>query len=255
VGFRGATLTPSASTTNSSCQAPLTLALVRGSVRPMQGLRWVAMIAPWLMLVACGGSASHSPGPDGDVSGKGDASATAPRGQGAASIHFNTSPMDLCHPGAHWANAPFVAAGGQLVSGIDQPRTKLLDGEDGGVVQCRVTQDGTGYDVEGTLSAPAKDAMGQTVLSTVIDLGTSITEDQSDASGRLDVVDDKTQAHYGATDCTFSVKPSAAGEQLGIAPGRIWGHVSCLHLSDPFDATGATCQADQGYFILENCEQ
>jgi hypothetical protein len=176
-----------------------------------------------------------------------------PAAQGAASIHFGKTATDLCNPGIHVANAPYLRQGGQVVTGTASPAYKLVDGQDGGQVTCRVAPSGGGYSVSGSLASPAQNAAGMTLQSTIIDISIpSIAENQSGAKGSLTVNDDKTQSTYqsGQDGCVFSV----SGQQLGIAPGRIWASVTCAHLSDPLNGSGATCSAD-GYFVLENCSQ
>jgi hypothetical protein len=180
-----------------------------------------------------------------------------PAGQGAASIHFNKTNEDLCNPGIHWANAPYLAQGGEVVTATTSPASKLIDGQDGAQVSCRVAPSGGGFSVSGSLTGPATSQQGMSLQSTFIDISIpAIAENQAGAKGTLSVTDDKTLQPYGSgpDGCTFSVSP-AAGEQLAIAAGRIWVKVSCDHMSEPGNASGATCNVDRGYVVLENCSQ
>lgn len=178
-----------------------------------------------------------------------------PAAQGAISLHLATPNSGLiCSPGPHWANVPDDPKKPPQTSG-DVGGKRAVDGEGGMAVQCKVQQSGDTYTVTATLESPASDLTGRTVDNTSINLSVKIKEGQDDAKGSVRVFDDKTQAVYGSTDCTYSVSPNDGASQLAIHPGRAWGQVTCRNLTDPSNASTPSCDVDRAFFVIENCQQ
>jgi len=181
-----------------------------------------------------------------------------PAAQGAASLHVTvstTAPAPFCLPGAHWVNVPSSTQGGQQTTASSKGAL-AVDGEAQMTVECSVKTSGSEFDVSATLKSPATSQNGGLTNPTIVLLTTTIAPDQSDAIGTLSVQDDPSVTTYTSRDCAFSVHPAAAGDQLGIAPGRIWASVKCPTLRDEQSSnTSDVCQIESGYFVLETCTQ
>jgi hypothetical protein len=181
----------------------------------------------------------------------GAAGAAAPPAQGAVAIAFaNLDPPatgsgPTC-PVVHTATAPILVAGNVRVSST-QTGTRAVDGVDGSTVSCSVVSNGGGaYAVFAQIHAEQGTA-AVTISINELTIGVG----QSDVEGTLDVQDDVTQNAYRAPatePCRFSVE----GASFGVAPGKIWGSVTCPAIVDPASAAGDSCKAT-GYFIFENC--
>jgi len=181
--------------------------------------------------------------------------AVHPASQAVVSLHvaqLGSGSNLSCTPGPHWASVPYNPLGGQQVSATSAG-ARALDGENGMTVKCTVAPAGDKFKVTANLVSPAVNA-GNTLTPTTIVFSTTIGAGEEGAPGRLEQQnDDKTEASYRADACSFSVKPGP-GERLQIEPGRVWGSFTCTKLSDPGDP-GSGCRVDQGYFVLENCDE
>jgi hypothetical protein len=164
----------------------------------------------------------------------------------------------------HWVNVPFVKTGGQQTT----TRSKggiAVDNQDQMSVSCTVKDNGGSFAVNAVLKSPAVDPVtGNPVNPTNVVIDTSIATDQS-AAGSITVLDQTTATTFSSADpttgaaaptCMFSVHPLATGDQLAIAPGRIWASVNCPSFRDPGSSNlKETCSITTGYVVLENCGQ
>jgi len=117
-------------------------------------------------------------------------------------------------------------------------------------VQCSVSGSSDGYSV--TLAAN-DNANGTTTIT-----GQATSQGSTSLSGTF--VTTVTGTLYDGTDCSLTFKfennplPSGAA---GIAPGLIWGHVSCPMAVAEGQAQGsgaATCDVESD-LLFENCSQ
>jgi hypothetical protein len=160
----------------------------------------------------------------------------------------------ICSPGPHWANVPDDPKKPPQTNG-ESGGKRAVDGEGGMGVSCTVRQVGDTYTVTASLKSPAHDLMGNSVDVTSLDINVKIKEGQDDAKGNVLLFDDRTQVQYRSSDCTYSVKPGDGASQLAIHPGRAWGQISCNNLTDPSNASTPSCDVDQAFFVIENCQQ
>ena len=180
-----------------------------------------------------------------------------PASQGAMSIHFNNPQgagpnAPKCPPGPHWTNAPVSANPAQQTTEFARG-TEALDGEGGNTVTCKVAPAGGRFAVSGEVSSSGTSSRGDLTADITVDV--TIGAGESDVVGSLAISDDKTaQARYQSNACKFSVAPTN-GSGLGVAPGRVWGSVTCDLISDPRNAGGEACIVDKGFFVFENCTQ
>lgn len=126
---------------------------------------------------------------------------------------------------------------------------------DGGAtpVNCSVKASGGGFAFSGTI----KD-QNHNILFDVS--GTATPNADSTAALSLSSPDTALNA-FGGT-CTISVTKTDAQPSLSVAPGRIWGSITCTAITQPGTVPVKTCALsdfDQskagGYFVFENCEQ
>jgi hypothetical protein len=158
-------------------------------------------------------------------------------------------------PGPHWVNIPFATQGGQQMTASSRAGV-AVDGDGQMAVQCSITSAGSQFAVTASMESPATTESGGPLDATYVQLRTTIATDQADAPGTVSLQDDQSGTTYAAQDCTFSVHPAAADDQLGVAPGRIWASVVCHTLRDEQSSNQSdVCQIDTGYFALENCAQ
>jgi hypothetical protein len=131
-----------------------------------------------------------------------------------------------------------------------------VDGDGQMAVECSVKSAGSEFAVTASMASPATTESGAPLDATYVQLRTTIAPDQGDAPGTLSLQDDPSGTTYAAQDCTFSVHPAVADDQLGVAPGKIWASVVCHTLRDEQSSNPSdVCQIDTGYFALENCAQ
>jgi hypothetical protein len=131
-----------------------------------------------------------------------------------------------------------------------------VDGDGQIVVECSITSAGSQFVVTASMVSPATTETGGPLNPTYVQLRTTIAPDQADAPGTVSLQDDQSGTTYAGQDCTFSVHPEAAGDQLGVSPGRIWASVVCHTVRDEQSSNQSdVCQIDTGYFALENCAQ
>ena len=179
-----------------------------------------------------------------------------PAAQGAASIDLGPPSIDAAGLGAkcsnqHWINVPYNANTKGYVTSASSAPSRAIDGENGATVACSVKQSGASYAVNGSLFSSANNGM--------VEISFQITPGQ-DATGVLTVSDADTVSSYtldsarvGSSKCTVSVTP-AAGEGLGIAPGRVWAKVWCTDLAI-YGSPGSICSVPNSYVVLENCDK
>jgi hypothetical protein len=191
----------------------------------------------------------------------------SPSAHAALSVYFagvaNPTPGVACPVSPHWMNVPHAAAGGQHTSATTKGDI-AVDGEAQMAIECTVKDIGDRFQVHAILSSPASDRLdGAPSLPTVVTINTFIPADQS-IQGSIILKDDKTLAPYVSTNadgtpdltCTFSVHPLSPGDQLAIAPGRIWASVQCPTVRDPGSPNvNEVCSVAAGFFVLENCSQ
>jgi hypothetical protein len=209
------------------------------------------------ILVCCAAAACA---PSKGSAGNGGTSAPHPDGpaaQASVSLHLiaTTTPGSLCLPGAHWVNIPFATLGGQQMTASSRAGV-AVDGNGQMAVECSVVSAGSQFAVTANLESPATTESGSPLNPTYVQLRTTIAADQADATGTVSLQDDQSGTTYAAQDCTFSVHPAAAGDQLGVAPGQIWASVVCHTVRDEQSSNQSdVCQIESGYFALENCAQ
>ena len=176
----------------------------------------------------------------------------APPAQGSASIRLDppSAPGALCGF-QHWINVPYDPTRTGPTTTASSSLGKAIDGMNGETVRCSVKQNGAYFDVTGGLSSSGNSA--------TVQISVAIATGQADAPGAISVGDYQTQATFtldsnrATSKCTFSVNP-AAGESLGIAPGRIWAKVTCTDLAVPTQL-GTACNVPSSYVVLENCDR
>ena len=169
----------------------------------------------------------------------------------------------ICAPGPHWVNVPFAAGGGQQTTATRKGALSV-DGQDQAAIDCTVKDNGGVFSVSASLRSTAVNPQtGMQVRPTTISISTTIGADQQ-AQGSVSIQDDKTTTAFTSTndieqtDATylFSVHPLMMGDQLGIAPGRMWASVNCPRFRDPQSSNlNEACQVAPGYVVLENCSQ
>jgi hypothetical protein len=180
--------------------------------------------------------------------------------QGSLSLYLTTA-GGVCPAAPHWINVPFAAQGGQQTTASMKGAT-AIDGQDQMSISCSVKPTASGFDVTASLRSPAfEPTTHNPVNPTAVTLSTTIAAGQS-APGSVAVMDSKTVSQYESTNdmgqpaptCMFSVQPAAAGDQLGVAAGRIWASVACAKFRDPTSPDlSETCAITQGHIVLENC--
>jgi hypothetical protein len=182
-----------------------------------------------------------------------------PAAQASVSLHVApprspTTAGAKCTPGPHAVYAPFLTSAEitqQTTATFGGPRA--VDGEGSMKVSCSVRSSGSGFDVSGQVTSPAKDAQGMAIQPTSVFISTSLAKDAVDAPGTLRLQDSFTSTAYDASKCKFTVQP-AAGEKLAVDSGKIWARVACTELTDLHDVSGSACDVD-GYFIFEKCAE
>jgi hypothetical protein len=134
----------------------------------------------------------------------------------------------------------------------------VIDGEQGRHFSCSVKPSGDGFAVAGDMNVPAfdKNKMPLQIPTQITISIPSIAKDQSGAMGTLLVADnDSAGVGLRSDTCLSSVKADATtNKSLAIAPGKIWGSVTCTNLRDQRDPA-SSCDVDVGYFVMENCDQ
>ena len=147
-----------------------------------------------------------------------------------------------------------------LVSEVEAP-ARIVDGQEGARVRCRVAPQGTKYAVSAEIVSAGTGPAGEP-LSTDISLSVLIGAGEADAQGTLYAADQKSmQARFSSdtvvippkAGCLFSVA-STGRSNLGVGQGIVWGTVSCAHLGDQRNQASEECAIDQGFFAFENCE-
>jgi hypothetical protein len=173
-----------------------------------------------------------------------------PASQGSASVMLGkSSSASATCPSGGTINIPYDASkSGPTTTGSGRP-APAIDGEGGQTVACKVKPNGSLYEVTGTLYSPGNGATVE--LAVVIAAGGENVPGAvtvTDGPNRLEI--DKVNA---LSTCEFTVK-AGAGESLSIAPGRVWGKVTCANLGI-LNSPSDVCNLSNGFFILENCDQ
>jgi hypothetical protein len=190
-----------------------------------------------------------------------------PVAQGAASLQwtdsFSGTKTPQCVPGPHWSNAPVSANDPPSVTADQISGGRVVDGQGGAKVMCRVSPRGDQFVVTGEMHSTGTDPQGNPLL-TEIAVTFTIAAGQPDAQGTLYVTDQKSGDFAFSSDtsvippkpgCNFSVAPTDANSGLGVGPGHIWASVQCPHISDWRNRNKAECKIPSGYIVLENCLQ
>lgn len=224
------------------------------------------MCCVWLL--ACGGTrtpnGSHEAGassggssdgragagPDGEggqgaVGSGGDAGGpVAPPAQGAVIFQVGpipTPPVGTMCPSASFTSAvPEAPLAEQLSENNYQH--KVVDGEDGAAVSCRVASDG-GWSFSGVVRLAGR----------FLRMEDGSLSDQNVGTARITVSDSSrlSPASLASSEpCEVSAMQEGAGN-LQIAPGAMWASFNCESVELP---PSSACLA-KGYFVLENCEQ
>jgi hypothetical protein len=137
--------------------------------------------------------------------------------------------------------------------------TALHDGDTSAgsqvAVACAVTPVGNGFDV--TLSAAISGPMGGSLtIDSPSGLG-AVTA--TGGTGIASVFESAGAGTYSGTACTiaFTYKGGAVPTSPPIAPGRIWGHISCPTATSSAPASSGDfvpqCDAEAD-FLFENCQ-
>src|SRR5437773_9313468 len=101
-------------------------------------------------------------------------------------------------------------------------------------VSCTVKDNGGPFSVSASLKSPATNPQtGKPINPTLVILQTTIQADQT-ATGTVTIQDDKTISSFTSVDdmgaaaptCLFNLHKLNAGDQLDIAPGRLWAGVT-----------------------------
>jgi hypothetical protein len=190
-----------------------------------------------------------------------------PVAQGAASLQWTASyagtKTPQCVPGPHWSNAPVSANDQPNVSADQISGGRVVDGQGGGLVMCRVAPRGDQFVVSGEIHSTGSDAQGNPLLTEVA-VTFTVAPNQPDAQGTLYTTDQQSGDFAFSSDtsvippkpgCTFSVAPTDAASGLGVGPGHVWASVQCPHISDWRNRNKAECKIPTGYIVLENCLQ
>ena len=168
-----------------------------------------------------------------------------PPSQGGVRINYRPSTIaqsGACSIGAHTVGVAQGGAYPQHTTG--NPGKRVVDGQDGAEVRCRVTG-ANSFVFSGSLS---KDAVSFSVAGRV--------EKGGEGTGTVAASDSQTAQHVFSPvqsqqdpDCTFKVNEN----KLEVAPGRIWAVYDCPATRDTvnFDIV---CGLG-GEFVLENCDQ
>jgi hypothetical protein len=137
------------------------------------------------------------------------------------------------------------------------------NGQSNARVACKVAASGGGFDIE--LQATQEGPSGGTLTISSPPGAGAVTE-----QGAQNITGTWTSAQNGTfreTDCTIaytytgSPVPVNSGDPV-VAPGRIWGHISCPHAINNDHTTMApdgssvseTCD-NEADFVFENCSQ
>jgi hypothetical protein len=203
-------------------------------------------LACLLLATAC---SSNAAGVGGDAGGVGGGvGALAAQGSASLSLGSPSSVGDTC-PNSHTINIPYDASKlGPTTTASSKP-APAIDGVNGATVTCNVKQNGANFEVSGTLDSPSN---GATVEISVV-----IAAGQENVAGAVTVTDGANRMEidnrYTPSACVFSVK-AGTGENLAIAPGRVWGKVTCTNLGQA-SGIGSACNLSSGFFSLESCGQ
>ena len=183
----------------------------------------VAFVAAFLLSAACGGTTSIATH-DSGVASAHDGGAAAPASGSITSTLGSSATSTGCNVGA--PNTPFLTAGSSSVPV-----------ESG--VTCSVHPTGTGsFDVNVEI------AQGETSSITI---AATLTDTPSAQGGVSASFSTGTSVEYTESDCTITL--SSQGNPP-IAPGRVWGTLSCPTVTDA--KTYATCVAT-ATFLFQNC--
>ena len=140
--------------------------------------------------------------------------------------------------------------------GTGLPMT-ILDGG-GAAISCIVRADGSGFDVSLSVDVPGSAGATLMIQSTQ---GQPVTmQGGAMLTGSLDS-GAQGYGNYTSMACTFDTMNCRASGGMCIAPGRIWGHVSCATASDPSaikmlpdgGTTTATCGTEID-LLFQDCQ-
>jgi hypothetical protein len=188
--------------------------------------------------------------------------------QAALSLQWAASTQSTktlqCPPGPHWTNAPATANDQSTVNASAATRGFVVNGQNGGRVQCSVIPQGQQYLVSAEIQSGSPDDSGVPGTSPWTQVSLSVAIDgENEAQGSLYVADqtsvrtfsDDTTIIPPKPGCVFSAYPGDAGPGpgLGVGPGHFWGSVQCPHLNDERNRAKQECQITTGYVVLENC--
>jgi hypothetical protein len=228
--------------------------------------RLVLIGIPAAALLACGGQAGSSPPADGGSGSSSGGSGSSSGGSGgdagdagvpseafvAATIGSTPALTGLC-PFARlidWGDLGMATTPPTTVSnGQDQSGTPAT-------VRCGVAADGAGFDVE--MNASLSGA-GSIRIASNTPGGVTLA---SGASGVTGTFQSGKYGRYTSDHCTIAYTFNNAPVPVSppIAPGRIWGHLSCpdavtadiLVMTPDGGTVNATCDAEADFFF-ENC--
>jgi hypothetical protein len=201
-----------------------------------------------------GGKDTTSSSSGGSTSSGGDAMAIASDAFAVASIQPGTG--GLC---AFAQQATLLDVG---VATSNQPSTVANGGSQAGAkvtVACAVHPHYNGYDIDLNVELVARGALH--VFST--GPGAVTSSGGTGISAAFSTTVGGSAQTYSADDCTLTYMYQAApiSNPMPVAPGRIWGHVSCPNaqaMTDVLLPDGGTvpqqCDAEAD-FLFENCSQ
>jgi hypothetical protein len=216
-------------------------------------MRGVCVAAACVFLVACGGTIAR---PGGGSSGGSSSASSSGSSSGGPSPDAFVQAIVGAKPQIPTAGCSLNLSQELLLLGTPSggKPTTVQDGESVGgqsvQVTCRVTSVGSGFDISldatfagpygGSLSILSGGGLGEVTPSGGLTIAGTF---QNGSVGR-----------FGDSDCTitFTYDGAPVPDSPPIAPGRIWGHISCPNASD--ETHGGRCDVEVD-FLFENCDQ
>ena len=165
-----------------------------------------------------------------------------PPSQGGAYVEINAAPAGVTPAGRKCSIQGHSAQIGNPPPSGSSPGKRVVDGEGGASVSCRVSKSGGGYKFNGT-------AQHNKVTFYVNGEVTS-----GAGTAKVTTYDPTSLATLGNpsdTPCEVTVT-----EPLQVASGRIWAAFKCPAFVDISQPDGPLfCEAEAGWFVFENCDE
>lgn len=182
----------------------------------------------------------------GALASSGCSDSVPPPPQGALSYRIWKGLGQGCFVHNHQTNAPNAGRGQNVTStGVAEV---AVDGENGAMVKCRASGDGS------TFTVTAELMYGDVSFS----LDTQLSPGDKEAEGKVRIQDNHTATPYAQPAAlldppTAPCKIDIAKGNFGVGTGWVWGHFSCDSIVDE-RSPDAFCSAE-GTFLFENCDE